>query len=210
MSIEYLEQNVSVERIEDFLNCSLPNGHDFSFSEMYLVSPNSIGNFIAERPPQRYIERVAIDVKGSRVFATYTITDDNCDGHIHHPITEKKYPMMPMAIIGQMMAQGGSILAINSIDEKSDFKNPSSLRVALVKNVQEIESRSVRVDHKLKIFLVPDDTVLIMAELKSARIATVSCNTTAYLQGKPITIMPLTYEVLSWDAFARLYERTTS
>jgi len=207
MSIKHLVENVSPERVAEFLDALMPSDFTHNFGETFFIDGNSIAGFVAERPPQRYIDRAVFDATNSRVFASYQITESDCDGHLINPENENRYPMMPMAKLAQAMAQVGSILAINSTGDICNFENPSFSKVALVKSVERVESCLAKIDHKVKFFLVPDDVILITADITSAKLTTVSCDTRTYIEGKTIALMPLTYEVLPWESFSRLYKR---
>lgn len=144
--------NNQVGQIQDFLGVSIPESVIESNIEIIETLENSrVKEILPEREPQLYVKKaVFLNMAGKNiVLATVPVTEKMCRGHFEW------FPMMPLALLGQATAQAGSILVSLIGGEENT--------IPLTVCVREIRSISGRKGEKRKDFIVPDDTLLIVA-----------------------------------------------
>jgi len=186
--------------IEDFLGVKVPTDKaPVNFSDLVFFNESNINALVPEGEKQRFINQAVFDKENERIFSVFNVKFEYCEDHF------PSYPMLPMAKLGQIMAQVGSLLIMSSEDfNLADNNGKNSF--PLVKSVQSIESFATIIHGKRKVFITPNDNLLIVAEYPRGKITTRSTNILVYVEATQIATMALTYEVLSWSLFIKLYE----
>jgi len=195
-------QTASVIELEEFLGVGIPKDKiPEDPDEVIFFDENKIKTLMPEGDRQRFIKRAVLDRKNERIFSMFEVRFEHCEDHF------PEFPMLPMAKLGQVMAQVGSLLIMASEDFSLIADNNGKNSFPLVKSVQSIESFSVNINGKRKIFIVPNDRLLMVAEYPRGKITIKSTNISVYTTTHLIAAMSLTYEILNWPFFTRLYER---
>jgi hypothetical protein len=176
---------------------------------VFELGPDNITNFLAERFPQQYILSAVINAGTQVVCSPYTITTQDCDGHLI--VDGEETLFMPMARLCQVMGQVGSLMVLFD-----DLDNGSSDNVALAMSVSEVDSLAPTIGNDdsiykglKKMFLVPGDKLIIMAEpIKDAgKIVVKAAMVTVYFEGEVMIKMRVNYEVMPSRLFTGIYKR---
>jgi len=180
--------------VSDFLGgVVIPDDVDFECCYLIKIGSDSLSHYVKESFPQLYIERGIFDETNQRAVSVFDVTKDHCDGHFI------ECPMLPMAKLGQVMAQVGSILVIKDKEDSNGGKEC----VALATGVGGITSMNANG----KQLIVPGDQLLIIAE-KDEKLVRVKIS--VYVNGYQISEMFLRYMVVKWDHFKIMYKMQTT
>jgi len=167
----------------------MPDKNSTSF-----FNDNDISMLIPEGIKQRFINQALFDKINKRAFSMFDVGFEHCEDHF------PQYPILPMAKLGQIMAQVGSLLFVLTADEENPGK-----KVPIVKRVLSINSFIANVHGNKKMFIIPGDKLLIVAEHGKEQTEQVSIF--VYTEASLIASMELIYEVLNQNFFIKLYER---
>lgn len=168
-------------------------------TELQIMDKNDIYDIVSEGPKQCFFERAILDDDHGRIFSSTTIPFDFCEDHF------PDYPMLPMAKLGQIMAQIGSILIL-STDDNGNGKDHGKM-MALAASVEAIKSFTPKVNGRRKPFIIPGDKLLLVVEFSGDKISTKSTLVSVYISGQLINTMALTYSVMPFELFKKIYER---
>ena len=167
-------------------------------STLQLMNKDDIGGIIAEGSKQSFFGSAVLDDVNGRVFSNIIVPLSFCEDHF------PDYPMLPMAKLGQIMAQVGSILVLSVDDENS--KDHGKM-MALAASVEGIKSFTPKINGRRKPFIIPGDNLLLVAEFSGDKLSTKSTLVSVYVSGQLINTMALTYTVMPFDLFKKIYER---
>lgn len=182
------------------LHCPESLGVDEETS-LHLLGSSEITEIVAEGPKQSFFTSAVLDEDHGRVFTNTIIPLEFCEDHF------PGYPMLPMAKLGQIMAQAGSILVL-SVDD--DNGKDHGKMMALAASVEGIKSFNPKINGRRKPFIVPGDNLLLVAEFAGDKINTKSTLVSVYVGGQLINTMSLTYSVMPFELFKKIYERQQS
>ncbi len=201
-----MSNRVSVDSKEKFLKLlssvfglEIPESLAISDStELQIMDKSEIQSTIAEGPKQCFFESAILDDDHGRIFSNLIIPFDFCEDHF------PDYPMLPMAKLGQIMAQIGSILIL-SIDD-GNAKDHGKM-MALAASVEAIKSFTPKINGRRKPFIVPGDKLLLVVEFSGDKLSTKSTLVSVYVTGQLINTMSLTYSVMPFELFRKIYDR---
>jgi len=197
-----------VREVESFLKAKFPAEIRIREDiDTVFFTAEDTQSIIAEDSRQKFLLQAILDQTNNRLFSSYRVTDFDCDGHVVNKKTKENFPFLPMGKLGQIMAQSGELLILTehtNLVSDNGADDPDDI-LALVKSVQSIESSIVRLSGAAKFFLLPGYDIFMISSYKSERLTTSSCTIEVFIQGKIMTKMSLTYEVLNWDRFVKIY-----
>jgi len=82
--------------------------------------------------------------------------------------------------------------------------------VALASTVAFIKSFMPKINGHRKPFIVPNDNLLLVVEFSGDRVNTTSMLISVYVSGQLINAMDLTYRVMSFEIFQKIYNKQQS
>ncbi len=144
-----------------------------------------IHQLIPERAPGLKISKAAIYELDSElvIIAPFHISEETCAGHM------PGFPFLPLAESGRVLAQVGAILVgyrAKTVDQKSGLITPLVYKVGEVLSGQQG-------------YLVPGNTVCIIAKVKKLKGPLYAVQAHGYLKQKHIFSMPKIHYFLSED-----------
>ncbi|NCN07705.1 hypothetical protein GW933_03345 [Candidatus Falkowbacteria bacterium] len=194
-----------IDLLHDYLKVEIPESLSIpdSATDLQLLSKAEIDGIIAEGPKQSFFNSAVLDDDHHRIFSNIVIPFDFCEDHF------PGYPMLPMAKLGQIMAQIGSILILATNDSNGNGKDHGKM-VALASTVAFIKSFMPKINGHRKPFIVPNDNLLLVVEFSGDRVNTTSMLISVYVSGQLINAMDLTYRVMSFEIFQKIYNKQQS
>jgi 3-hydroxymyristoyl/3-hydroxydecanoyl-(acyl carrier protein) dehydratase len=164
--------------------------------ECSFMSGDQIGDMLMEGPTQHFLSAAVVNSTLSMALASMDVPDAFCEDHF------PGYPMLPMAKLGQIMAQVGTILVLS---ENENGKHGKML--AITTGVEAIRSHTAKIDSKRKPFIIPGDRLLVVSRFTADRLNTKATLTQVFVGGQLINEMESTYTVIPWSLFTRMYEK---
>ncbi len=138
-----------------------------------------VSSSIFEKPPQLYVEKAIVydshDDSSHHIGAlgTVLVSDEMCGGHFDF------FPMLPLAILGQAVAQVGELLILSM--------GNGDVKVPLVIEVGKIKSISKR--GKGKKFIVPGDRMLVSVHYIGGKFSIHKVNADIFVDGDIMGMM---------------------
>lgn len=179
--------------IQQKLDVIFPKDKIPNYDQSFFIEETKITSLMPEGYKQRFVKEAIFDQDKNRLFSTFQVSFQHCEDHFPN------FPMLPMAKLGQIMAQVGSLLIIFQSKENVQRIFP------IVKQVDCIHSFIAKINGKSKLFITPGDILLIEAEYPCNDQEKVAIY--VYVQGELIAEMRLVYEIMFESFFQKLYLR---
>ncbi|MCL5410595.1 MAG: hypothetical protein M1324_01930 [Patescibacteria group bacterium] len=183
-----------VERLQKFLGTTIPPISDectyeqsLTKAELQLLIPEKRQAFFGQKAVilRQQTEEGAVSYIA---MVTMLVTAKMCEGHM------PGYPILPLAIGGWMLSQAGEI-AVAYAHSHNGGSSDEEAYVPLVVETGPVKSKN-------RDFLVPGETILAVAKVRSHRFTMYTLDTEAWLDGQKVVEVPgMMYACLPWSKF---------
>ena len=208
------KQHITVERLaavlSNFLDVVIPTSviiptvemSNIGMVDVDFLEQKDINIVLPEGPKQHFFNRAVRLKQYDTVLAAIAVNEDHCQDHF------PGFPMLPMAVLGQMMAQVASMIILTPEENNDGLASGFEQNTrALTSSVESIKSFTPHVGGVRKYFIVPNERILVIAKMIGGRGTVFNFLISVYVDDGKTNEMELTDTSIPRQLFERMYSR---